>query len=282
MAVVKQSREIPLNVVELSIEDHDGIQDNYERGALIILKDIRVRADFRFLAKLEVPGVDDKRKKFVLTTARNSCEEKKRALTWDFFRKEVFHRRPFDHLKFKNTVRSVNDQILDIARRAVPRYHYVDTPITWKFQKVRGENLHIDNISGIDDFAHLRIFVNLADSPRVWGVSAHLRYWARKNFERDEMAEFANRGYEFNGELSRRAFGSSQDIANCVEPRHYVYFEPGEVWMINSAITAHQVICGDRLAIGSFPYSYDEYRNKEERLHRILLELSGDPGTEGQ
>lgn len=274
MAVLKLSSEIPLNVVELPISDHLSIQDNYERGNLVILKDIRIQADFHFLAGLNIPGPEDRHKKFVLTAARNFSEAKKRNQTWSFFRTSVFPRQPIARLKFRRQVESVNNQILDIASRAISNYNYVNTPITWKFQKVRGENLHIDNIDGIDDFARLRIFANIAPSVRVWAVSAHLRHWAKRNFEPNEISRFVNSGFEFNGELSKRAFGSSHDMASCLEPRHFVYFEPGEVWMVNSAVTAHQVIYGDRLVIGSFSHSYDEYHNRGERLHDILRELS--------
>jgi hypothetical protein len=37
-------------------------------------------------------------------------------------------------------------------------------PITWKFQELTGENLHIDNLEFSEKWPRLRIFANIGNS----------------------------------------------------------------------------------------------------------------------
>jgi hypothetical protein len=73
--------------------------------------------------------------------------------------------------------------------------------------------------------------------------------------------------------LSTAAFGLSTDMTENHEPRHYIYFEPGEVWFLNSALTAHQSVYGTRLVIGSFIHSYDEYKSESDILPNIIEDI---------
>ena len=121
--------------------------------------------------------------------------------------------------------------------------------------------------------ARLRIFVNLGRSERIWAISHHLRHVAHDCFDDAGLARFAGQPYEFNRAVSAFAFGDSRAAAAAPQPRHLLYFEPGEVWCLNSMVTAHQVLYGTRAAVATMPFAYDDYECPAEALPHIVAGL---------
>jgi len=100
-----------------------------------------------------------------------------------------------------------------------------------------------------------------------------VRRFANEHFEEAGLGRFVDQPYEFNRVLSARAFGASQSAARSSHPRHLLYFEPGEVWFLNSMVSAHQVLYGTRAAVATFPFSYDDYECPNEALPSIVSDL---------
>jgi hypothetical protein len=71
--------------------------------------------------------------------------------------------------------------------------------------------------------------------------------------------------------LNHTAFGPSW--TTCEEPRHLIAFDPGEVWLINSALTAHQVRGGHRLCSAHYEYPYRKCQSQAETLPRLIHEM---------
>jgi hypothetical protein len=276
MVIVHRNPTIVDNIVELDAAGSPAAHRLYEAGNLLVLRGTRIDADFDFLAAMQVEGEENKHKKFILTHPLQYACERNRDPEWRDFRARAFppgRRGDRDFRYFQSQVLSVNTQMAAIAARVFPRYRTHSQMVVWKFQHVRGENLHIDNIDQCERWARLRIFVNLGQSVRIWTLSQHLRTVAAEHFEAAGLERFAAEPYEFNRTLSAAAFGDSRHAARASQPRHYLYFEPGEVWFLNSMVTAHQVLHGTRAAIGTFPFSYDDYECPDEALPRLVDHL---------
>jgi hypothetical protein len=273
MATIHRNPSLPDNIVEFDLSSAAKAHRWYEAGHLLVLRGVRIDADFEFLAGMRVRGEEDKHKKFILTHPQHYPLERNRDSVWRDFKSRAF---PLGWLErkryryFQSQVLSVNTQIAEIARRVFPRYRTSSQMIAWKFQEIRGENLHVDNIDQCERWARLRAFVNLGRSERIWAISHHVSKLAADHFDDAGLKRFAGQPYEFNRTLSAVAFGKSQGAALSSYPRHYVYFEPGEVWFLNSMVSAHQVLYGNRAAIATFPFSYDDYEYPEQALPRIV------------
>jgi hypothetical protein len=115
----------------------------------------------------------------------------------------------------------------------------------WRLNTIRRENLHVDTYRNPlpDHFA--RLFINLDTQPRIWNTSYTIgqmyekfgRKMPDKAFEGDDL----NRFWHI---LAMTAFGDSRHMDN--EPRHAIFFEPGDVWVVDSRQVAHQIFYGRR------------------------------------
>jgi hypothetical protein len=275
MATIHRSPALPDNIVEVDDANLAAAHRLYEAGNLLVLRGVRIDADFDFLDRLRVDGEETRRKKFFLTHPDHYDLESDRSSVWREFRRRTFRgwRGLVDYPHFRRQVLTVNAQIATLAARVFPRYRTLARTIAWKFQHVRGENLHIDNIEHCDRLARLRIFVNLGRSERIWAISHHLRHVAHDCFDDAGLARFAGQPYEFNRAVSAFAFGDSRAAAAAPQPRHLLYFEPGEVWCLNSMVTAHQVLYGTRAAVATMPFAYDDYECPAEALPHIVAGL---------
>lgn len=271
MAVIQFDPTIPRNIHERSLSDAKAVRTLFECGEVVVLKDVRVLADFEFLASVEPPhGAGSKRGKYVFWRVVDGVRDG-RGSVWETFRTDVFagDGQRFEH--FKNQIQSVDKQIHEIVLMIFKRRRFLTETITWKFQRNRGENMHIDNLIGSDKVAQVRLFVNLDNKPRRWSVGCHWRHYAERELDRANLGAVAHDPCKFNHQLSAAAFGVSTE--SCDEPRHFVEFEPGEVWLANSALVAHQVRGGDVLALAHHEYPYGAYIDRSHSLPALLNDL---------
>lgn len=272
--------DVPLNVVVLGHEERHLAPSYFERGWLICLGDVRIQADFRFLSSIKLPrDVRRGHVKFMLTHADHAAFDGKRKETWALFRRRVFDQRMTDYFRFCDQVRSVNEQLHAIADGYFPRYRFQRKRVCWKFEEIlEGQNLHIDNIDGCERQGQLRIFTNLSVGQRRWGMAEHISVYARRHYRSAGLDRFAGRPFDFNNALTEAAFGySHQSVA---DPRHLVDFEPGEVWIVNSAVVAHQVRFGTLMALDLLEFPYEDYEDPSRALPAILADLEAACGRQ--
>jgi hypothetical protein len=273
MAEIHLNPALPNNIVELGIDDCDRMRHYYEKGYLIILNGVQIEADFDFLKGIPIIALNSRRKKYILTHPAHYRLEKQRDDVWEFFKDKVFQHDLFRFSRFQEQVFLVNRQVLELCRRAFPSYRCSSQPITWKFLNTRGENLHIDNIDGCDKSARLRVFVNLGTEDRIWGLGNHLRNYSDMHFRPANLGRYAGLTYRFNQALSLSAFGRSTDVTGNQHSRHIIHFKPGEVWFLNSSVTAHQIIRGTLCLIGSFVFPYRCYHDPKLTLPSLVAEI---------
>jgi hypothetical protein len=273
LAKIDLHPDVPLNIVELDRAEFALAASYFERGWLIVLKNFRIKADIDFLSTVTLPAdMLKKHGKVVLTRPEHAAFDGNRTATWDTFRNQVFAAKPEDFSKFYNEVFTVNDELHSIASALFPKYSFQKKRVTWKFERIDGQNLHIDNIQGTERHAQLRVFVNLASSTRRWTTAEHISVYANRYFEAANLAEVAGDPVKFNHRLSGFAFGNSAQKVS--DARHEIEFEPGEVWILNSAVTAHQVRYGRLLALNCLEFPYHDYENPKLALPNVIRDLA--------
>ena len=272
MAEISCDDRIPDNIVRLSIKDPQAVQSAYECGKLVILEDARIEADYAFLSSVRSPkAAHPGREKFCLARQDMKNGHQKREAIWRQFETGPFQNDPEGYARFQREVNSVNGQMNALVEHLFASLPFQTRSITWKFQRITGENLHIDNLQGCQKLAQIRLFANLHSTPRIWGIAQHWRAYASRLFETASLGEVLHDSYEFNTRLSVAAFGYSHHTTD--DPRHVVTFSPGEVWLANSAIVAHQVRSGDLLTIAHYEYPYKGYSRKTESLPALIRQL---------
>lgn len=169
-------------------------------------------------------------------------------------------------------IRRVNERLYDFVVKIFPTYKFLTTEqgITWRFTTTESEELHYDNY-GFDPvhMHHVRLFVNVDDRPRLWGIGPHMtttlaNYKERFRPHKDKHPNVLN--FEIN-----------QNLPWTEVPRHYAMFLPGNAWLVNSQLVAHEIIYGRKLIACTFdidPASMlDPAKSFNNRAFKAVSEL---------
>ena len=118
-----------------------------------------------------------------------------------------------------------------------------------RFSETRMENLHYDMDPNSDDHEAFRLYINLDAYPRIWSTSYPLTTLLRKGGRR--LVEGIDPNAPAETILKRavgRAFGGwNQRATERVSPRHQIYFDPGDIWIVDGRSVSHQVLSGYRV-----------------------------------
>jgi hypothetical protein len=111
------------------------------------------------------------------------------------------------------------------------------------------ENLHYDIDQDSDDHEAFRLYINLDAYPRIWSTSYTVTRLFREGGERllggidpNEKAEII-----LKRAISRAYGGWNQRATERKAPRHQIYFDPGDVWIVDGRSVSHQVLSGHRV-----------------------------------
>lgn len=271
MAIVQLNPDIPVNIFEIPSTRSNEVRTHFERGDLVILSDVRIDADFDYLSKLEPPATErTRRDKYAFWRVRKRIPNDQSLLHQ--FGHALFSQRQEDFDRFVTAIRHVNAQMDNVVRTIFNRHTFLTKTVTWKFQRNRGENIHIDNLEGCNQHAQVRLFANLDSKSRKWAVGRHWQYYAERLYQSARLHEVANDPYKFNGRLTQTAFGPSWSSSD--EPRHMIEFAPGEMWLVNSALVAHQIRHGNLLCTAHYEYPYRQYVDRSVSLPSRIKILS--------
>jgi hypothetical protein len=145
-------------------------------------------------------------------------------------------------------------EIVGLYARALPLYEalfagyrFTRRQAVWRLNTVRNENLHVDTYTApfTDHFA--RLFINLDAEPRIWMTSWNIDALYERFGDRIDPALLARgSAAELHAAVNEAAFGGRTAIWWDKQPRHVVYFDPGDVWAVDSRQMAHQIFYGRR------------------------------------
>jgi hypothetical protein len=143
-------------------------------------------------------------------------------------------------------VRGIAERVLD---RVLGHLVTGETIMVARFSETRMENLHYDLDRGSDDHEAFRFYINLDAYPRIWSTSYQMAQLLERGGQRllagidpDQPAETILK------RATTRAYGGWHHRATeRMAPRHHVYFDPGDVWIVDGRSVSHQVTSGHRV-----------------------------------
>jgi hypothetical protein len=217
----------------------------YESARVVLLQGLTLDFDADFLGSVEFPGDDKAYKKF---KSRTFCAQWRAGTEWpDGIRQRCFAGDRGRLRHFAQQVESVNSQIDRISDALFASYRVLKRSMTWRMSDTVNEDLHVDSYGEELPNHHLRIFVNLDRIPRIWHTSHTLETLLETALPKLDP-EFVRTAQPIRicAALNRAVFGGRENAGREQVPKHIAFFEPGEVWLVESRRVSHQIFYGRR------------------------------------
>jgi hypothetical protein len=218
------------------------VTEPYEDGKVLTFPDLRFDIDHDFWAGLPADGFP-KLKKLSSSAAPGDFDDDRRL---DRSLQEAALP-PAMEADLRREIRRIYEQVLPVYEALFGDYVFTRRQVVWRLNTIRNENLHVDTYRELfpDHFA--RLFINLDNQPRIWQTSYSIQEIAAR-FAKEASPEILREG---DGsaiflELNRAAFGAGTREWWDGRPRHVAYFDPGDVWAVDSRQRAHQIFYGRR------------------------------------
>jgi hypothetical protein len=234
-----------------SEQDLAGVRKAYEEGNLVLLRGVRFDLDFAFLNGLnfDVEGPPEflrKLKKYGGEKITGLDPASTNPLD-QFVFQTVFGADAGKLAYFQEQVRNGNAQSDALYERLFPKYVTTRRVYTWRFTSTKFENLHWDNFGIPEPFHQVRVFTNIASSPRLWRTSHDIEQFAASVYDERGLSRFAGRiGDELNYFVNNEVLGGMKSSLLDRLPKHHIAFEQGDVWLCETRIVAHQIYHGEK------------------------------------
>lgn len=160
-------------------------------------------------------------------------------------------------VRFQQIMERVNKRVRRHVTDLFPCYDIVQEHITWRFTRTENEAIHFDSYAGnANDYHNVRIFVNLDDKPRLWGVSHKVPAMIEKYPHLASLHDGEHPNL-FNNVINK-------NVPWHEVPRHFVAFAPGNAWLVNSQLVSHEIIFGRKLLACVFSVDPKSMRREED------------------
>lgn len=298
MATIVRHPSVADYIVEMSLDEiaerPHGVTDLFEDGRLIIIKDYRLAFDHEALESLNsrIDGVEDERilrklKKLEATvffegrapeTIYDTNGDPKSLRFDNPVRQALFetlcHGDPAIFNRASSALKSAHDELNRIFKACFPDYIPKKLVPSIRLTETLFENLHWDNHSMIEDFHQARIFCNLDSRKRIWNLGDHCLDYLEANYDQHGLAQFAERDpTEMLRYISKQILGGTTDIYKDARPRHNVAFDPGEVWICESRMIAHQIWYGQRATVYMWYVDINSMHDQGRRFNARIEDL---------
>lgn len=236
---------------DISTEDaaRDAVINDYLNERIAVLHGLDTnRIDFKFLETVRFPQTWGM-KKFQLTDLLMVARMGKRGGLYAQVLEESFDgdQGRFDYfLGQLEIIEGIAQRLLDRLLGGLT----VGTKImVTRFSETRMENLHYDIDQDSDDHEAFRLYINLDAYPRIWSTSYQVTRLFREGGERLLGGLDPNEKSEIilKRAIGRAYGGWNQRATERRAPRHQVYFDPGDVWIVDGRTVSHQVLSGHRV-----------------------------------
>ena len=236
--------------VESSDSTRDAVMSDFVSEKIATIHGLNTSAlDFAFLETVRFPQMW-KMKKFRFKDLLEQVRKAKaNAELYEFVLKDVFGG---DEGRFRyfaeqlTLVEQIADKLLD---RLLAGLNVETKILVTRFSETRMENLHYDMDAGSDDHEAFRLYINLDAYPRIWSTSYPLTTLLRTGGRR--LVEGIDAQDPAETILKRavgRAYGGwNQRATERLAPRHQIYFDPGDIWIVDGRSVSHQVLSGYRV-----------------------------------
>jgi hypothetical protein len=250
--------------------DARAVMGDYSSESLIVLQHCPTEAiDFEFLQTVSLPQTWEM-KKLVISNllARIDRGETSHPLVKQVF-EDGFKGNTARYQKFIGQLRVLSDISHRMLDRLLDGLVVSERQIVCRFSDTRMENLHYDLDANADDHEAFRLYINLDDQPRIWSISYPVSELIAKGGQRITNGIPSDLKSEIRLErVTGRAFGGwNQRATERVAPRHMVFFDPGDVWIVDGRAVSHQVLQGRRVlsVYARLPVAGNEGRIRSSR-----------------
>jgi hypothetical protein len=179
-----------------------------------------------------------------------------------------------DAQHMQRVITSATDQLRLIVKGMFPMYKIVGEDITWRFTATEAEEMHYDSYGTTPTpHHHVRLFVNLDDKPRLWAISQRVENTMRTYRDRLKEANGLDPN-SFNGRVNKLIPWDEM-------PRKYVTFMPGNAWLVNSQIVAHEIIYGRKMVACTFNVDPASMLDQKKSFNNVVRQTMKEVYGEG-
>ncbi len=159
-----------------------------------------------------------------------------------------FHGERASYARFLEQMQHLQDVVQELLGAILPRRPDALLTLT-RFSETRMENLHFDIDQASDDHEGFRLYINLDRAPRIWATSYQMGELVRQGGRRlIQGIDAAAPAETLVKRVTTRAYGGwNQRATERIAPRHLVYIEPGDIFVIDGRSVSHQVMSGHRV-----------------------------------
>ena len=250
---------------DMPVSELPSIIQPYEGGRVLYFPKLKFDIDHEFWASLPL---DDIRRLKKLSSSPG---------TEDVARDPLLDRRLADAevpqrlaRRLKQEIVAVYQQVLPVYEALFKGYRFTRRQAVWRLNTIHNENLHIDTYEADNPDHFARLFINLDTQPRIWMTS----YGVEELFERfgdqipTETLTDASPN-QIRNALNEAAFGGRSNIWWDRQPRHVAYFDPGDVWAVDSRQVSHQIFYGRRAV--SIDFFVDPTSMRKRKRHYLTM-----------
>ncbi len=170
--------------------------------------------------------------------------------------------------KLRREITRLYDRALPIYEALFSGYRFTRRQVVWRLNTVRNENMHVDTY--VEDFNDhfARLFINLDNQPRIWMTSWTLEeMYAHYGEQLPREMLYASDPGAIHKAINTACFGGRSTVWWDKQPRHVAYFDPGDVWAVDSRQVAHQIFYGRRAV--SIDFFVDKDSMQKPKRHYL-------------
>jgi hypothetical protein len=250
------SRKTPLEKIPSLVSE-------YEDAKVLTFPDLKLDIDHDFWATLPADEFPALKKMLCNIDMENQDWHIKRALRKYDIPLDISPR------LFKN-MQSLLSQIMPIYYRIFGGYTFSIQRAVWRLNTIHNENLHFDTYKEEYPEHFARMFINLDSQPRIWNTGYTTDQIFRQFRARVPSGKVDVDPNRFWRNLQQAMFGPGHPFDN--EPRHSAFFDPGDVWVVDSRQVAHQIFYGRRAISIDFVVTLDSMQDR--RKHYLEMSRS--------
>lgn len=251
MAIIKKNPNLPdyfLEVRGVALETKPSavpsIVSSYEDAKVMWFPELKPRIDADFWASLDTNSVPALKKLSTLSNIDGSQDLSTKAQIGRLEKAGVDRGLAAEVAR---QMSSLLEQVMPLYQPLFGGYRFTNRRVVWRLHDIYAENLHLDAYGDANPDHFARIFINLDTQPRIWHTSWQAEdviRIAKGRLPRQEVATLATNDLwaSFNGAV----FGKTSREWWDDQPRHIAFFEPGDVWSVDSRQVAHQIFYGRR------------------------------------
>ena len=247
----------PLNEIE-------SFDDAYEAGKVIYFPNLKFDIDFDFWDNLPTDAYPTLKKMSSLASADPTVPDG--ILDRHLARAGVT---PELDAAIRPQLQRFYAKAVPIYERLFGGYDFTVRRATWRLNTIHNEDMHIDTYKEEFEPHFARMFINLDRQPRMWQTSFTIDE-IMANFGKNVPKEILRTGSRAQiwKEINKAAFGPSH-VWWDNQPRHVIYFDPGDVWIVDSRQVSHQIFYGRRAV--SIDFFVDPKTMKDPSKHYLNI-----------